>query len=563
MRGLVVALAALSFVLGWLMPNHNFPWIAFENEAPIFVSLFLLAGVYWLDKGAEFSFPRGGLILFCLATVPLLQFALGQVSYFGDAYIAASYFGAGAVAYGVGYRATKVNGAIFVLQFVAWVFVFVASLSVWIALRQCLDLADSGFESQMKPWSRAGANLAQPNQLSSLLLIGFLSTLYLYRLGVISSITLWTLAIFVGFGIALAQSRFVLVALVVLFFFLSLRTGDAKKLSWKIRFFSLFLVLFAEWISWPYIVDGLTSGGVFTRETGDSLRLIILKELIDALLQRPVFGYGYNQIPIAQSLVAIAHPNIVYVSSSHNIVLDVLLWNGLIVGGSVLILTGVWLWRRLGARLDGGAWFALAIILVLLVHSLFEFPLHYAYFFLPLCFFAGTVEANVPWVKIVTLPRGFRVLIFAIGSFAIFSVLAEYPVAQSNLASARLLGSKVSKDDGLIDGLRLSGAETSYFLTQFNNLAILLSTPLYSDEMKLTSADLQVVASRYPIPDVLLRAAIFGMVSHDCRSAAKHICLMERFHGEMKSKAALNIVLVKNERGHYCAVDSLVNYCDE
>ncbi len=559
---LMVALAAVFFVLGWMMPNHNFPWMAFENEAPVFVAVAFLVVGYWVEKNSFFLLPKGAFLFACLATIPIFQFVLGQINYWGDAYVTAIYFGSSAIAYGLGYRIAKLHGTISTYQFLAWVFVFVASLSVWIALRQCLDLPGTGFESPMQSWSRSGANLAQPNQLTSLLLIALISALYLYKCNKISSFPLWIVSAYLGLGIAVAQSRFALLVLVGLLIFISLRAVETNKQNWKKQVFSLFLLVLFEWISWPHIVSVLSDGGLVARQASDSARLIIMSTLLDALLQQPFFGYGWNQIPIAQSSVVIAHPNTVYVSSAHNIVLDILLWNGLLVGGVVLILVGFWLWRRLSVKLNGDAWYGLAIILILLVHSLFEYPLHYAYFLIPLCFFAGSVDTNVPWLKTVALPRGLVVSVFLIGVLAIFSVVTEYPIAQTNLVNAKLLGSKVSQEDRLIDGLGLKGVENLYFLTQFNDLGKLLSMPLYSDEIELKSSAVANVAGRYPIPDVLIRAALLGLASNDCRSTAKYICLIERFHGEKKSRAAMNIVLGKNDQRQYCSVDRLMNYCD-
>lgn len=562
MRRLMVALATAFFVLGWLMPNHNFPWMAFENEFPVFIALTFLGVGYWAERCPVFFVSKAALLLACLAVVPIFQFALGQICYWGDAYITAIYLVSGALAYGLGYQIAKLHGTISTYQFLAWIFVFVASLSVWIALRQYLDLPGTGFESPMQSWSRSGANLAQPNQLTSLLLIALISALYLYKCNKISSLPLWVVSAYLGLGIAVAQSRFALLVLVGLLIFLALRAVETKKQNWKKQVFSLFLLVLFEWISWPYIVAVLGDGGLVARQASDSARLVIMSTLLDALLQQPFFGYGWNQIPIAQSSVVIAHPNTVYVSSAHNLVLDILLWNGLLVGGVVLILVWVWLWRRLSVQLNGDAWYGLAIILILLVHSLFEYPLHYAYFLIPLCFFAGSVDASVPWLKTVALPRGSVVSVFVIGVLAIFSVAIEYPIAQTNLVNARLLGSKASQEDRLIDGLGLKGVENLYFLTQFNDLGKLLSMPLYSDEIELKSSAVANVAGRYPISDVLIRAALLELASNDCRSTAKYLCLIERFHGEKKSRAAINIVLGKNYQRQYCSVDRLMNYCD-
>ena len=116
---LMVALATVFFVLGWMMPNHNFPWMAFENEAPVFVALAFLVVGYWVEKNSFFLLPKGAFLFACLATIPIFQFVLGQINYWGDAYVTAMYFGSGAIAYGLGYRMAKLHGTISTYQFCA------------------------------------------------------------------------------------------------------------------------------------------------------------------------------------------------------------------------------------------------------------------------------------------------------------------------------------------------------------------------------------------------------------------------------------------------------------
>lgn len=82
-----------------------------------------------------------------------------------------------------------------------------AVVSVYIALNQWLKLPGSIWMADLSPGARPFANLAQPNNLATLLCLGLAGVIYMFetrRLGVwVSS----GLAIFLFFGLALTQSR--------------------------------------------------------------------------------------------------------------------------------------------------------------------------------------------------------------------------------------------------------------------------------------------------------------------------------------------------------------------
>src|SRR5512139_1775618 len=106
--------------------------------------------------------------------------------------------------------------------------------------------------------------------------------------------------------------------------------------------------------------------------------------LWDAVRLEPWTGYGWQQVTLAQQQTALAHaPSHEMIQNSHNIVLDLLLWNGAVLGGAVSIAVIGWFVTRV-RRCDSLEGFVLiAVIGVIGTHALLEYPLDYAYLLLP------------------------------------------------------------------------------------------------------------------------------------------------------------------------------------
>ena len=111
-------------------------------------------------------------------------------------------------------------------------------------------------------------------------------------------------------------------------------------------------------------------------------------------LQAPWFGYGWNQTAAAQIAVAGAHPGDMTFTYAHNIVLDLLLWNGLPLGILITLACGYWFVTRMLRARNVEAVYAMAALLPFAMHSMVEFPFAYAYFLITAGLLIGIVEAS-------------------------------------------------------------------------------------------------------------------------------------------------------------------------
>lgn len=76
--------AGLAFFLSWLLPNHYMPWLgAYQDALTVSALLLITVSAAWPVKHWKLSSFNLGVFLFAL--LPGLQWALGSVSFFGDA----------------------------------------------------------------------------------------------------------------------------------------------------------------------------------------------------------------------------------------------------------------------------------------------------------------------------------------------------------------------------------------------------------------------------------------------------------------------------------------------
>src|SRR5690606_5609379 len=76
-------------------------------------------------------------------------------------------------------------------------------------------------------------------------------------------------------------------------------------------------------------------------------RLGLYEQFSNAVLQGPWYGYGWGQGFSAQAAVALEHPHYEPSYYAHNVLLDLLVWNGPILGGGLIIAVVVWLFMLL------------------------------------------------------------------------------------------------------------------------------------------------------------------------------------------------------------------------
>lgn len=370
----------------WLVPSHFSPWLAAWLDG--LAMLLLVVGALALGSRSRWP-PTWGLILLLVAASVAGQWATGLIRFGGDAWIVMLYVLAFALALAAGgalmdgdarTQQRRIHG-------LALCLVLAAVASIGIALAQWTQTLSMGiYGIDVKPGGRPFGNLAQPNHLCTAAFMGLGAMLALFEARRTGRFGLAAGAAFLMLGMVASGSRTGWLQLATGFVvFLALRQRCRLRLHPAAAVAGL-LVFAALSLAWPALneASGLTGSRSLESATQEGLRVPLWLALVDALSHRPWTGYGWQQVVHAQWAVALDHASIQrHFEHSHNVVLDLLVWAGLPLGGLLGGLLALALLRPLARWRDAQTLGLYIGVLGLFVHGLLEYPHAYAYFLIP------------------------------------------------------------------------------------------------------------------------------------------------------------------------------------
>ncbi|MNZ69628.1 O-Antigen ligase [compost metagenome] len=546
---LLLPVAGVAALLSWLVPNHYLPWVVAYNEFAAFLLVLVLA-VVTLSGGARVS--SSALMMGCLSALPLLQWQFGLIHFFGDALLASIYLAGFSAMLVIGYSCAA-NSLVRcrVLTWCCAVMLVAAVLSAWIALRQWLMLSGSGWEVPLRPGGRPFANLAQPNNLATLLCVGLAAVLYLFEKRLLGRLSAGMLALFLIMGVALTQSRTPWVgAFCVLLWWAWKSRVIASRLSvigvaaWCGIYVFVLLVL-------PGLADlAHLSVPNLAARAQSMQRLDLWLQLWQAVMQGPLWGYGWTQVSVAQIAVAIEHPAPIFAANSHNIFLDLLIWNGPVLGGLIILFLVAWLallgWRARTAE----SVIALLAVGFVLVHGLLEFPLEYAFFLFPVGFLLGMIEADEQVSSTFTMARWTHVTGIVL-SFGLFVwIWHEYRLIEEDYRLMRFEAARVGN-------LRSEQkAPDVVLLTQLREFIRFARTEVHDGMSQKELAWMGGVAHRYPYAPSLFNYALALGVNKRSVEAHEQMLILRSLHGAGRYEEMC--ILLDSMRANYPQLGSLV-----
>jgi hypothetical protein len=146
-----------------------------------------------------------------------------------------------------------------------------------------------------------------------------------------------------------------------------------------------------------------------------------------AILERPLWGYGWDQTGQAHLAMALSNPVLaVHFGQAHNLILDVFLWVGVPLG---LIISGaaVWSLGQIFHRLNTlPHLFVFGCLVIVGVHSMLELPLHYAYFLVPTGIFGGVLIGTSAFPTITQVPKRLVAVATVIAALVYALIIRDY-----------------------------------------------------------------------------------------------------------------------------------------
>lgn len=543
----MVKLLALFFlVASWLVPIHFLPWVSWHNEILVFLAVLLAAWVIaypaLMDKSTlVLEFPMSVLLFLAFAVLATLQFAFGLITFFGDALVISFYFSLSVICIILGWLSVtstnKINKAAgredddlaaVDISYLAFGVLFGSFLSTIVALAQVLDLWEAAtWIGRMPEARRPGGNLGQPNQLASLILMGFASLLFLFESKKLSAALALLILPVLTVGLAVTESRTGILSfyLLVLWFLLKRNVVGFRLPVWGVLSTLMsFSLLFFLWPMFFESIQMLGSGAAVNIQPGT--RFIIWPQLIHAIMLKPWSGWGVGRVSDAQNAVSHDYPPSEAFTYSHNIFLDLVLGVGIPAAGFISVVIGIWLWRRIKLANQLAPWFCVAVSLPVAVHSMLEFPFAYSYFLAPVMFSLGVLDG------MVGSRRSVRV--------AVVPVVASLIMVTTLMAWSVVEYVEVEEDFRVVrfEALRLGTKPENYERPTFvllTQLDALLSGGRIVPKPGMPARELELakkVALRYPWTATQNRYALSLALNGNTEEAIRQMRVIRSLHGE-------------------------------
>jgi O-antigen ligase len=400
--------ALVCFVLSWLVPLHFLPWVSWHSEVVTFCSVLVLAWYGLLrvlrSKGPRcVDVPFAVLPFIALALAAVLQRATGLMTFWGDVWAIWFYVALAITCLILGFAAASPSAPhapsdrLAPLTLLTIALLVSALASSVIAFVQVFGLWEqswiSGWISRTWSLRRPGGNLAQPNLLATLLVMGVAGVVYLHESAKLGRIASGMLLVVLGLGLVATESRAgVLEVFVLLLWWLAKRRHFESKISPWVAWVAVG-VFTLSFMAWPMLLNSTQLSYQAEVRNTSSLRWEVWPQLLDAVRLRPWSGWGISEVAKAHNAVAHRYAVSGAFTYSHTIVLDLMLWVGLPLTGIFALVTGRWLWNRIVAAKQLLPWYCLAVALPVAVHSMVEFSYAYANFLAPAMFALGASEA--------------------------------------------------------------------------------------------------------------------------------------------------------------------------
>jgi len=497
------ALGLLFFTLSWLASDHYRPWVNFQSELLAFIGLGGLLISVLLHQSGTVVFPRAIGWIAVVVLVPWAQYAAGITFFGGDALMSSLYLSGLLAAIFVGYTLARANAGYGLtgLMHSLWVAAMVSAAIGWVQWLN-LQLPIGMYVVLPEFGEPAMGNLGQPNQLGTLLLMGMIAYGYIYERRFIGPFGFVLGIFFMTAALVMTHSRAgMLGVLAVGGFFVAKRSRMSSRLS-VVQVLGWVLLFGVANVVSPYIDQVLMFDAGREPLFTSNGRALIWRQMLAGISKSPWLGYGWNQTATAHMAGTLDFPGWMTVTYAHNILLDIIAWNGVPLGLGLIGLGGYWFCTRIYRVSDLKAIYAMACLLPFTIHSLVEYPFAYAYFLIEAGLMIGIVEASVG------LARGWQIKRLWVGSALLaWSVVGGYIVYEYVL---------IEEDFRIVrfENLRIGKTEAAYQVPKpwmLSHMATMLKVsrqPAVPNMTEQQLSELRQVSFRFPYGSINLRYAI-------------------------------------------------------
>jgi len=495
--GASLFVVGLAWTLPFLQPYHRYPIPAFYTEWAAF-ALGLLAALL-LSRNETWRGPAVPVVALAplgLILLLALQIGLGRVIYTEQALTAALYAAWAALMTVLGAILRRELGEAAIAATLSWALIAGGLLSALAGLLQHYHVSTPiNFLVSAKTSDAVFGNLAQPNNFADYVSLAVASTAYLHARGRLHVIMAAAFAAVFLFVLTLTGSRspwLYLGALAALALFWLPRSGGEQ--SRRLCLFTLCLIpafVAMQWIATlPFMLprQGLlvtSADRLFDLASGIGPRLQLAREAWTMFLGAPLLGVGWGQFAWNHFLLQASDPVLVVpgvYSHAHNIVLQLLAETG--ITGALLVLGAVVLWladlRK--AERDPEWWWLLALLAVIGIHSMVEYPLWYSNFLGIAALVLGAGAHSFINLRRVRIARGAAAAALVLGWLNVVMVVPAYRDFERLLFGSG--EGAIAADDGGAFVRRLMQVHRDPVLQPYLEVAVSLGIVVDEDDVR-------------------------------------------------------------------------------
>ncbi|MFM0034206.1 PglL family O-oligosaccharyltransferase [Paraburkholderia strydomiana] len=542
-RYLSLILLALALVLPYAVANHTYPIPTFYAEFTA-LALYLLtgAGVVLLMATARpritFASPTVALVpllfgLVLVAQAVLLPVAQPSMNWLGGGFLLAGFM---AVHAGYGFSRAKLDET--ALRWAAGALIVGGLFAVFSQVIQLFHL-----ETRVAPFvvaynvtveRRPFGNMAQANHLATYIAFAMAGALFLVQTRRLA-VGIWLLVstIFAA-GLALTVSRgpwLQMGVIVVAGFWMAFAQIRSEPLlrrsnrEWliPIALAVLFFVVNAliRWANVHYHLELGQSAADRFKDAGQiAPRLALWKYGWTMFRTHPLLGVGWGEFPSYQYELVRTLGGVEIANNSHDIFIDLLAKTGLIGVAIVLLGLVAWLVRVVRAPQSATRVFGIALIGVLTMHALVEYPQQYMFFLLPAMFVFGLLETRPLRLVPARLSFGaFAVVVFG-GLAALYPVYRDYARAE-----VLYYGSRPAEQ---------YTAAPSFLFRAWGEYGLATLQPMNSVDLQRKLTMHRQAIALLPGETVLRRYAVLQALSGDTAAALDTVERLKIFAEELK-----------------------------
>jgi O-antigen ligase len=519
-----LTLVGLMWVFPFLHYRHENPLTSFDQEwwsamLGLLALTLLTAREFWQKP----EIPRIAQLPAALIAVVLLQLVLSKVAYFDQALLYVMYFLFAALLMVLGARLRDCFGLTRLAQVLAIFLLIGAALSAVIGVLQHFHwhtLLDPVITAKIS--SFLYGNIAQHNHFANYIAMGLISLGLLFQQGKLKAVYVVVLAALLLFVMTLSGSRSSWLYLLMMsgLAWWGARRDAALRplLNYSLSLIAGFGLMHLV-VQLPFMAGADSSTNTVQRLYSELLssdgstvwvKFYMWHEAWLMLMQSPWLGVGFGQFAWHHfQLLPELRPNSIsgLFNNAHNLIFQLAAEAG--IGGLLALFgsLGIWFYGLRRATLSAAHWWGYAVLGVLAIHSLLEYPLWYAYFVAIAAILLGAFDETRYRLELRNVGRLSLVMILLLGLLSLIQLRSGYQQLKDILAIRPVSGNVAEAFQRTRDGL--VAVHGGSLLSPYAELYILLDTEVNADSIKQKLALGSNVMHFAPIAPVVYRQAFF------------------------------------------------------